>query len=262
MYDIFSLKRFSLSLRRLFVEKGIKMIGSILIILFVMVLFMNINFAPGFYSEIRMFFLVLALMFGPVLYMSVVANEFTNHSKGISYLLMPNSTFEKWLTNNVIVIAIFYIVFGLLFRLVDLWMIGRLNANFGLAEGKVTPVEFASDIFVISGLIGTAISLGILLGSHYFKKNSMIISLLLMFGLFMFAFFLDYIFANMLFDGQVLFGDSAPFGPVSVTDPSSAVGHYHLDIPITARQLITYTFVPIIAGLSLTYFVRLKEKQL
>ncbi|MFT5819040.1 MAG: hypothetical protein ACI8ZM_000262 [Crocinitomix sp.] len=262
MYDIFSLKRFSLSLRRLFVEKGIKMMGSILIILFVMVLFMNINFDPGFYPEIRMFFLVLALMFGPVLYMSVVANEFTNHSKGISYLLMPNSTFEKWLTNNVIVIAIFYIVFGLLFRLVDLWMIGRLNTSFGLPDGIVNPVEFTSDVFVISGLIGTAISLGILLSSHYFRKNSMIISLLLMFGLFMIVFFLDYTFANILFDGNVQFGDTAPFGPVSVTDPSSAAGHYHLNIPITPKQLITYIFAPIIAVMSLTYFVRIKEKQL
>lgn len=262
MYDIFSLKRFSLSLRRLFVEKGIKMIGSILIILFVVVLFLNIEFSPGIYPEIRMFFLVLALMFGPVLYMSVIANEFTSHSKGISYLLMPNSTFEKWLLNNVVVIAIFYIIFGLLFRLMDLWMIGRLTTSFGLPEGTINPIEFTSDLFVISGLVGTAISLGILLGSHYFKKNSMIISLLLMFGLLILVFLLDYIFANILFDGQVYFGDSAPFGPVSVTDPSSAVGHYHMDIPITAKQLIAYTFVPIIAMMSLTYFVRIKEKQL
>ncbi len=262
MYEIFNLKRFSLSLRRLFVEKGIKMIGSILIILLVMILFMNIEFAPGFYTEIRLFFLILALMFGPVLYMGIVANEFTNHSKGISYLLMPNSAFEKWLLNNVVVVALYYVVFGLLFRLVDIWMVGRLTTAYNLPESVLSITEFTSDGFVIATIIGTAISLGILLGSHYFKKNSMIISLLIMFGLLIVVFFLDYAFANILFDGLVQFGNSAPFGPVSITDPTLAVGRYDLAFSITVKQLITYTFVPLIAMLSLTYFVRIKEKQL
>ncbi len=262
MYEIFNIKRFSLSLRRLFVEKGIKMIGSILIILLVMILFMNIEFAPGFYTEVRLFFLILALMFGPVLYMGIVANEFTNHSKGISYLLMPNSAFEKWLLNNVVVIALYYIVFGLLFRLVDMWMVGRLMTTFNLPEGVLTTTEFTSDGFVIATIIGTAISLGILLGSHYFKKNSMIISLLLMFALLILVFFLDYSFANILFNGQVYFGDTAPFGPVSITDPLLTAGRYDLASPVSVKQLITYTFVPVIAILSLTYFVRIKEKQL
>lgn len=262
MNDIFNFRRFSLSLRRLFVEKGIKMIGSIFIILFVMILFMNLQFDPGFYVEIRMIFLILALMFGPVLYMGVVANEFTNHSKGISYLLMPSSTFEKWLLNNVVVIALFYLIFDLLFHLIDTWMVSRLMASFNLPVGKLNTMEITSDIFVIATLVGTGISLGILLGSHYFKKNSMIISLVIMFSLLIFIFSIDYLFANILFDGQVYFGDTAPFGSLTVTDTESALGHYHLQIPLNMKQLITYVFVPVIAIMSLTYFVRIKEKQL
>jgi hypothetical protein len=262
MNEIFNFKRFSLSIRRLFVEKGIKMIGSILIILLVITLFMNMNFDPGFYVEIRMVFLILALMFGPVLYMGVVANEFTNHSKGISYLLMPNSTFEKWILNNVVVIAFYYFVFGALFRLIDLWMVGRLHNSFDLPEGMLTTMDYTSNEIIIASLVGTGISIGILLGSHYFKKNSMVLSLLIMFGLLMLVFFLDYLFANILFNGQIYFGDTAPFGSVAVTDPTSALGHYDVQTPLNAIQLVSYVFVPVVAMLSLTYFVRIKEKQL
>ena len=262
MNTLFSPKRFALAFRRLMVEKGIKMFGSILIILFVILLFMNINVTPGTYFNIQSIFLVLGLMFGPVLYMAVIANEFTNQSKGIAYLMLPNSTFEKWLLNNVVVIAIYFIVFSGLFRLLDLWMIGRLEANFDLHNAGIQPIAFDSEIYQIAALVGTGISLAILLGSHYFKKNSLIFTLVILFVGFIIVFIGDHFIANALFDGRVLFGDSAPFGSVYISN----IEHNHrevlLESQINPQQTIKYIFIPILAVLSITYFVRLKEKEL
>ncbi len=262
MNDIFSLKRFSISLRRPFVEKGVRMFGSILIVLMVILLFMNISVNPQTYLNVQMTFLILGLMFGPVIYMSVVANEFTNQSKGISYLLLPSSRFEKWLLNNVVVIGLYFLTFSLLFRLIEIWMIGRLENNFDLVEGAIQPISFDSIQYQVASLVGIGISLGILIGSHYFKKNSLVISLLIMFGLFLFVFISDHVIANSLFDGNVFFGNSAPFGSIYIHDSANQNAQYYLEIDLTPKQTINYVFLPVLAILSLTHYVRLKEKQL
>ncbi len=262
MNDIFSIKRFSASFRRLITEKGIKMFGSILILLFLTVLFMNVQFDVSFYMNIREFFVIMGLMFGPILYTAVVANEFTSQSKGISYLLMPSSSFEKWLLNNIVVIALYYIVYGGLFRLIELWMIGRLKAEYLLSDEMLQPLAFNSGIFIVSILIGVIVSLGILLGSHYFKKNSLIFSLFILFGLTVFVFFADFAIANYVFDGLIEFGNTAPFSSVYVIDPSTAAGEYLLMVPLSIKELSMSIFLPIILLLSVTNFVRIREKQL
>jgi len=261
MNDIFTFQRFYLSIRRLMVEKGIKMMGSILVILLVVTLLLNMQFNPGFYQQARMMFLVMALMFGPILYMAIVANEFTNFSKGTSYLLMPNSRFEKWLL-SILSIASYFIIFSLLFRLIDIWMINRFIDGMGISSESIGVLEFDSDVYIISTLVGSTISMGIVLGSHYFKKNSLILSLIVMFCLLILIFFLDFIFANALIEGSIIFGDSSPFGPIYVTSLGENPIRYSLEFDMSPIQVICAIFLPVLAGLSLIYLVRIKEKQL
>lgn len=262
MSNTFNLNRFLLAFRRLITEKGIKMFGSIFLIIVAIILFMNIQVDPASYGSVRQIFLVLGTMFGPIIYMSIVSNEFSNQSKGISYLLIPNSRFEKWLLNNIIVIALYYVVFGFLFRLVDLWMVGRITEKFGLPPAGMDMISFTSDIFIVSSMVGVSIAVGVLLGALYFKKNSLILSLLIMFLVFLVVFFGNYFIANLILDGHINMSDQSPFGSVYLTDPDTAAGRYFLELPYKGRNVALSVFIPIVVILSLTYFVRIKEKQL
>jgi hypothetical protein len=82
-----------------------------------------------------------------------------------------------------------------------------------------------------------------------------------MFGLMVLAFTFDHLFASILFDGQIPFGASAPFVGVSVFDAISD-RHYFLEPSISPFAIAAWVFTPIIILLSLTYFVRIREKQL
>lgn len=262
MNDFFSLKRLLLSIRRLMIEKGIKMIGSISLILLVIVLFVNIKVEPGIYEEMRTMFLSLAFVFGPVLYMAVVTTEFANPSKGMATLLLPNSRFEKWLLNNVIVIGFYFLVFGLLFRLVDFWMVSRISSRFNLTADDLTILPFDTALITISILFGVVVSIGVLLGSYYFKKNSLVYSLFIMFGVLLVVLFADFMFTSYLFDGQINFGNTSPFNHVEIFDSEIPGRSYLLKTNLAPKTLAACVLIPIIALLSLTYFVRINEKQL
>ncbi len=262
MNDIFSIKRFALSFQRIMIERGVKMFGSILLIILVIFLFVNINITPGVYGTLQQVFLTLGLTFGPVIFMSLFANEFTNSSKGISYLLLPASRLEKWFLNSVVIIGSYYVVFGILFRLMDLWMISRINTNFNLAEGTLNVMSFTDNLFIIPMMLGSCLAMMILLGSYYFKKNAMIFSLLISFGVLLLIMIIDHFVANGMSNEAIEFGNSAPFSSIYIKPENTASSSYALTLPYSEIGIASRIFIPLFICLSGIYFVRIKEKQL
>ena len=262
MTEIFNLNRFFHSFLRLISEKGIKMIGSIVLIILFFFLLFNIETSPRIYSELQGILLILGLGFGPILYMSVVSNEMSTNSRGTAYLLLPNSIFEKWFLNSIIALVIYFAIFCSLYYCVDLLMIEIINAQLNLPAGTVAPVEFFNGNTYIGFMLGTAIAQGVVLGSLFFKKNNLVYSLLFMFGAFIFIFVINYFSANFFFDMPIYFGNSVPFTLVYVENDMSLSGGYLIENSMTGIQRTSLIFAPFIVAFSGIYFLRLKEKEL
>jgi magnesium-transporting ATPase (P-type) len=262
MYDIFNFNRFYHSILRLTSEKGIKMLGSILIMLFLFILIMNIELSPGIYKELQIIFLVLGLSFGPVFYMSVAANEMTSNAKGTAYLLLPNSIFEKWFLNSIVALLIYFVIFCSLYYLLDLLMIEVMTAKLNLPAGVVSPIEFFNHNTYIGFMAGTAISQGVILGSLYFNKNNLVYSLMCMFGLLIFIFLINHFSANLFFDAFIDIGYSAPYTSVFIENDTSLSGGFGIENQMSKAEITSLIFVPFIIAFSGIYFLRLKEKEL
>ena len=262
MKDIFNIKRFYSSFLRLISEKGVKMIGSIvLFILFAFVL-LNIETSPGIYKELQITFLVLGLTFGPVLYMSIVSNEMSSNSKGMAYLLMPNSLFEKWLLNSVFAIVIYFTLFCGLYYLLDSLMIEIVSSRHNLPDGFIEPVDFFNRNTNIGFMAGSALGLGVNLGSLYFKKNNFVYSSMIMFGMFILIFVINHFSANFFFDEYIYFGESAPYASVFVENENSLSGGFQVGTGMSKIGITSLIFMPFIIAFSGIYFLRLKEKEL
>lgn len=262
MNNIFNPTRFILSLRRLIVEKGVRLIGLILTFLIITMIFMNFKLDPQIYYGIQNTFLVFGLMFGPIIYSWTLANEFNSQSKAISYLLLPNSKFEKWLLNGVFALAFYFITYLILFRFLDMWMIERINSKLSNLQGLSQIASFSSDHVVVSILVGTAISYTILIGSLYFKKNPLILSLFTLFLFIAAIFTINYIIANIYFAEPVFFGNQFPFVMVMVENSNSLSGEYVLNVDSTLKAKAYTILLPFIFLLSAIYYYRISEKQL
>lgn len=262
MTEIFNLNRFYNSFLRLISEKGIKMMGSIVLMILFFFLLFNVETDPRLFVELQDAFLVLGLSFGPILYMSVVSNEMSTTSKGTAYLLLPNSIFEKWFLNSVVALIMYFIIFCSLYYCVDFLMVKIVTAQTGLPEGTLTPVEFFSDKTYIGFMVGAAMAQGVILGSLFFKKNNLVYSLLFMFGVLIFIVVVNYFSANFFFDVPIYFGNQVPYALVYIDNDLSLSGGYLIENPMTMIQLSSLIFVPFIIAFSGIYFMRLKEKEL
>lgn len=262
MKDIFNLKRFYSSFLRLISEKGIKMLGSVVIAILFAFLLLNIETHPAIYQELQMTFLIIGLTFGPVLFMSVVSNEMSANSKGMAYLLLPNSIFEKWLLNSVVAMLIYFVLFCSFYFLLDLLMIEIVSARHSLPDGFIQPVEFFTHNTYIGFLAGLALGLGVTLGSLFFKKNNFVYSSMMMFGVLIFIFVVNHYSANFFFEDPVLFGDSAPYGSVFVENEASLSGGFQVSSQMSRTAITSLIFGPFIVAFSGIYFLRLKEKEL
>lgn len=262
MNDIFNFKRFYNSFLRLISEKGIKMVGSVILAILFAFLLLNIETHPSIYSELQLTFLIIGLTFGPVLFMSVVSNEMSTNSKGMAYLLLPNSVFEKWLLNSVVAIIIYFVLFCSFYYLLDAMMIEIVSARHNLPDGFVQPVEFFTHNTFIGFMAGSALGLGVTLGSLYFKKNNFVYSCMMMFGVLIFIFTVNHFSANFFFVDHVFFGDSAPYASVFVENEASFSGGFQVSNQMSRMAVTTLIFGPFIVAFSGIYFLRIKEKEL
>lgn len=262
MNDTFNIKRLLLALRRLIVERGVKMIGSILMIILICTFFLSVEGSPESYTGMRSAFLALGVMFGPITYSWIVSNEFSNNSQGISYLLLPSSRVEKWLINNFFAIAIYIFVFLILFTLVDYWIIDMITKDFQLDPGTIPPITFDHDLFIIPCLAGIALSISIMIGSLYFNKNGLALTLLVLFGAFIILLTSNYFISNSFFDETINFFNQAPFLGLYIDNPNSLTGTYYIKAPWEETRTLKTVLISLILILSTVYLVRIREKQL
>lgn len=117
-------------------------------------------------------------------YASQYFNELGSKAKGINFLMVPASTFEKLLCGMLYTVILFFIVFVALFYLVDVLMVNIINSIQGAEDPagkakvanvfKIILLRFNRDATLNFLLIFFSVQSVFFLGSVYFEKYSFI----------------------------------------------------------------------------------------
>jgi hypothetical protein len=198
---------------------------------------------------------------------SLVFAYFSSNASGISFLTLPASHFEKWLTGVLIAVILYPAIFLLVFRLMDSSFISvyhnSLDPNstsYKIAYASVYNLpfdgRFALRVYSLF-FIFTPVSF---LGSLYFNKVSFI-KVVLVFCAFCFvAYTLNWLMAKLLFGG---INAAFPFREVSIAvgksmDPEEG----RIELPSKLIQLIMFFMDFILPAIFFALaYLRLREKE-
>lgn len=270
MKKTFDFGRFVLLVRRIVSERGVRLFGSLFFVLFCMILFMSMGYLkPSIYETTRSFFLTIGLFMGPIAYTWILSSEYQTSSQSISFLMLPSSIFEKWLMNTVVGIGLYYITFLAFFRVFDLFFVNAIHAKYDTTGISYLVKDLniqTFDSILLYGpfLLGIITSLSILLGSLYFRKNSLVYSLLMVFLVAAGTVVYHFVIINLSLGGNIpMDGRSAiPFYRVLISDSSDPAREYIIGAKHGIATVLSGICIPIICTLTLAYYYALKEKQL
>jgi hypothetical protein len=269
MNQFFSPQRFSLLVakhwadnRRRYVLSVVAVIG-LLFIWFVFNMLADTTTRMGKTIQAITFFLLL--LGAGIFYANQYFRDLGAKPKGINFLLVPASTFEKLLCSILFTCIFFFIAFVAAFYLVDVIMItiseklyntplpenekGILN----IFEAGRLPAEDNSPINLIWFYF--SIQGAFLLGSVYFEKNSFIKTIIAGFLVFFILFLIAYLCYNMMPEG-----DYASLGSYQIFNDDKK--DFLVTVPVWITKFLFYSLMygtPPFLWLA-TYY-RLKEKQ-
>jgi hypothetical protein len=200
-------------------------------------------------------------------YASQYFRDLGSRSRGINFLLVPASAFEKILCSLLYTVILFFVVFTALFYLVDILMVsitksfvvidyprdekGVLN----VFESARLPFDGKSTINIL--LIFFAIQSIFLLGSVYFAKYSFIKTIISGFVVFLIVFFFLYFIYEMMPDGGYANGTITSYH-INIEGKDG----YLVSVPGWLGQILNYMlFYGIAPFLYIVSYFRLKEKQ-
>lgn len=267
MNQFFSVKRFSLLVLKHWADNkkryGLSVFAFIglLIVWFVFVLLIDDNeFMDSDIQEITYFF---SLFIVGTFYASQYFRDLGSRAKGINFLLVPASAFEKLLCSLLYTVVFFFIVFSGIFYLVDFLLVVVSNAIGGghyevTNVFKVVFVRFGGDMAVQLLFIFFSIQSIFLLGSVYFEKYGFIKTIICGFV----AFFIVICLLFLLYDFLLPRGEYQEGFLTSYRVYVDGVNDHLVEIPTwigkTFGILIMYAVAPFLWIVS---YYRLKEKQ-
>ena len=263
MNNTFSVRRFALLLKKTLLEKQTQMFGfTSAIFLFILIVYYLMKTFVGFMGAQNLSFL-WGFVGGDFILASFVFNYFSSAASGSSYLTLPVSNLEKWLTAVVIVAILYPLTFMVFYRLMDAGFVlayhNSLDPNGPFYKQMYEAVylfDFNSRLARQCYPMAAVCSGFMLIGSLYFNKGALIKVALGICVLCFAIYGLNYLFADLLFRNLA---DAFPFQYVLIgvgKDTGS------LDLPQNVHDPVWYFFnygLPII--LWAVAFIRLREKE-
>jgi hypothetical protein len=127
MNDVFSARRFGWLMRKTVQERPAQVIGTIgLCFAISFICYGMTRLLQGIWQAQNTAFIVGLVLGGPFL-ASVVLGYFSNNAMGASFLTLPASRMEKWLSAVLIVGVLYFFIFLLFFRLMDLAFVSQFH---------------------------------------------------------------------------------------------------------------------------------------
>lgn len=203
MNNIFNVRRFCLLLKKTLLERPVQIMGFTGLMLTISFILYAFFLGPGGnrdFAQNSTFFIGLAG--GGSFLASVVFGYFGGNAKGYSYLTLPASPFEKWLCGALIIGVLYPAVFILFFSVMD-----RAFASSYLVRHDPAAADspMMQHVFPLDGWMAQNVYTlffiytgAMMLGSLYFNKMGFIKTALILFGLFICLYSLNFGIARIL----------------------------------------------------------------
>jgi hypothetical protein len=263
MNDIFNLRRFGWLFKKTIMERPVQLGGFVVLTLaMVLLVYAFSKFTSGFDVAQNASF-ILGLVGGGCLLASFVYSHFSTSANGSSFLTLPASQFEKWLTGIIITGVIYVVIFLLFFRMIDLIFISIYHHSLDPKGAYFKELYDAVQVFPFDGYVAGKCFMmffnfagAMLVGSLYFNKASFIKVALIVCGFCFGAFLLNLFIANVLLKNV---DNAFPYFLVWIT-----VGKERgrLELPADILNAVSISFqyiIPVI--LWVLAFIRLREKE-
>jgi hypothetical protein len=263
MNNTFNMNRFGWLLKKTILERPAQLVGlSVLTLTLSFITYALVKILGGFEDAQNASFLV-GLISGGCFLAAFVYSHFSSNASGSSFLTLPASQLEKWLCGVVITGVFYLLLFLLFFRVMDIGFVSLYHKSLDPQSPFYKDQYEAVKIFAYNEFIADKgfmmffnFSGAMLVGSLYFNKAAFIKVALVVCGIWIGAFLLNLLIANLYFkDVQTAF----PYYLVWIwVDKDRG----RLELPenmLAINSLIFHSILPaILWGLAL---VRLKEKE-
>lgn len=263
MSTYFNIKRFALLLKKTLLEQPIQLFGLTTMTLALVLLLYIISRDIMGYSTSQSITFFLGLVGGGFFLSGSVFANFNSYSKGASYLTLPASTLEKWLSGMVIVLVLYLPVFLVFYKAMDTVLLEVYLKNLDpnsydykhLVE-DAKPFELNSSFAIFCFKLFLNICGFMMLGSLWYNKLGIIKVAMLICGIVLLAIGFNYIIANALFDEKI---NAFPFLQIVVKTKDN---HQTIAPPAYAQSAINVLFYGILPlSFFLISFLKLREKE-
>lgn len=263
MSDIFSFSRFIALLRKNLFERPVQLAGLMLLTLALVLISYSIVKAVSGYEDAQLISYMIGFLGGGCFLSSFLLGYFNSPALGSSFLTLPASTFEKWLSAVIICGFLFPAIFIGFFHLVDMIFVNAYHSSLNPKDpffqnkyDSVRTFSFDSVIAEDSYRMYVIFVGSMLLGSLYFNRGAFIKVGLLVCGLYIGGVLLNEAIAHVYFDRV---DRALPYLCVFIP-VGTEMGKVMLPINASANVDISMRFV-IPAILWITTFIRLREKE-
>lgn len=268
MNQFFSFSRFRLLVAKHWADNKKRYGLSVLAFIGLLITWFVFTILAGFdrpmAAEMQMITFFLALFAVGTFYASQYFSDLGSRPKGINFLLVPASAFEKLLCSLLFTVVLFFAVFLAAFYLVDALMVAIANsfteeqkpAVLNIFDVVVIPVNVNTTVNFL--LFFSAVQAAFLLGSVYFEKFSFIKTIISCFVVGFLVFLLVYFLSTKLLpngDYPMGFLTSYRVYVDGINDRLVQLPHW---IGQVLRFLVLYAIAPF---LWIVTYYRLKEKQ-
>jgi hypothetical protein len=278
MSNLFNFKRFTWIFRKTILERPVQVLGIFALdFILVLLLYIFLREVLGWGPTQNMTFF-WGLSFGGCYLSAALFNYFASNANGSSYLTLPCSALEKWLTAIVIVVVLYTAAFILFYKGMDAAFVSYYHQHLNPKEvnylnklESVQPFSLKGHVAITSFYMYGILVSSMLVGSLYFNKLSFVKTGLIICGVCSVFFVFNLGVANLFFNNV---SDAFPFFRVSMNIPSAEVVHEtsvmirpgsdeaSVLLPEPYHSIIEATIQYVLAALlCLTAYIRLREKE-
>jgi hypothetical protein len=261
MNDIFHLRRFKWIFIKSVTERPVQILGTFVLSFSVTLLVYFLLKSTANFEVAQLFSFSIGLIGGGCLLASLVFGYFSDGAVSASFLTLPCSVLEKWLSGILIVWVLYLFGFLLFFRGLDSFFVHLYHLSLNRQDPRYSLQYNAVYLFTSSDGFPLIVfflnaSGAMLIGSLYFNKISFIKVALLICGLYFFTALLNYLINSILFKDMV---HTYPFHTVDIktsTEQGIVMIPHSLDKAFDA--IVIYVLPIVFLWIS---FIRLKEKE-
>jgi hypothetical protein len=263
MNNIFSLHRFGLLFKKTLLERPMQLFGLTALALAIVFFSYVVTKSLAGFENAQNTSYVLGLIGGGCFFASIVFGYFSSNAMGSSFLTLPASQFEKWLSAVLLTGVLYVIIFLVFYRIVDYCFVAVYHRSLDPNGPFYKQLYEEVQIFPFDGFVAGKVSImflnfagAMLLGCLYFNKVSFIKVALVISAFWFGAYLLNLIIAKAMIQNVE---NAMPYFLVWIK-VHTAEGRIELPGKIMQGVNVAIHYV-VPAILWILAFVRLREKE-